>query len=365
YGGFLPGLLTLVALGTYSVFVGLRHQMPVRAFEAKEAAAALWEAKWELLLPVVLIGSMVAGVLRIHEAAAFTAVYVLMIEVFVYRDIALRRLPQVIRDSMTLVGAIMLILATAIGFTAFLVQAEVPQKLLESMEVMVKDPFTFLLALNVFLILVGMLMDIFSAIVVVVPLVVPIANYFGIDPYHLGIVFLLNLEIGYLTPPVGLNLFIASFRFEKPVTLLYRAVLPFIALLLVALALTTYGEAYLWNAGEGTVCTSDAECEEGLFGQICSLDPPTEENTERVRRCQRRGVVTALMSLHEGEEIFEFEPAVGGPAAKTEEETASSTEESSESLDELFQEFEDESDPAEGESLDDILRELESDFSTP
>ena len=141
---------------------------------------------------------------------------------------------------MTLVGAILAILATAIGFTAFLIQARVPMMILEAMEGFITSQLMFLVALNIFLIGVGMLMDIFSAIVVVVPLIVPIALKFGVDPYHLGIVFLLNLEIGYMTPPVGLNLFISSFRFNKPITQLYRSVLPFIGLLGVALIIVTY-----------------------------------------------------------------------------------------------------------------------------
>ena len=182
-----------------------------------------------------------AGVLRIHEAAAFTAIYVFVIEVFVYRDVSFDKdLPRVVRESMTLVGAILAILATAIGFTGYLIQDQLPMKILEAMQSLISSKLMFLLVLNVFLLIVGMLMDIFSAIVVVVPLILPIAREFGVDDFHLGIVFLLNLEIGYMTPPVGLNLFISSFRFDKPVTLLYRAVLPFIGILIVALVITTY-----------------------------------------------------------------------------------------------------------------------------
>jgi len=239
--GIIPGFITLAMLSLYSMAMGKRIRLHREPSVWKSAWATLMMAKWEVLLPVVLLGGMYSGTLRIHEAAAFTAIYVLIIEVYVYKDVSFRRdLPRVIRESMTLVGAILIILATAIGFTAFLIQARVPMLVLDAMEHYIKTPWTFLLVLNVFLIVVGMLMDIFSAIVVVVPLIIPIANRFGIDPYHLGIIFLLNLEIGYLTPPVGLNLFISSFRFDKPVTELYGAVLPFIFLLLIALGLTTY-----------------------------------------------------------------------------------------------------------------------------
>ena len=263
--GLIPGIITVLLLMGYSFVVGWRtrptgESLPkaivrlilfltvgwfliifYKLFTDKEARAALWEAKWEVALPVVLVAGLATGVLRIHEAAAFTALYVLVVEVFIYGDISIRGdLPRVIKDSMTMLGAILAILATALGFTGYLIQARVPERMVEWMEVFIHSPIAFLFALNLFLLVVGMLMDIFSAIVVVVPLIVPIARHFGIDPYHLGIVFLLNLEIGYLTPPVGLNLFIASFRFEKPVTKLYRAVLPFIGFLILALGITTY-----------------------------------------------------------------------------------------------------------------------------
>jgi tripartite ATP-independent transporter DctM subunit len=237
----IPGIIAVAALAIYSSIIGIRQKMPRTSFVRTEAFKALWEAKWEALLPVALLGGMYSGLLRIHEAAAFTAIYTLIIEVWIYRDVSFRSdLPRIIRDSMTLVGAILIILSTAIGFTAFLIQARVPMMILESMEGLIDSQVMFLVALNFFLIGVGMLMDIFSAIVVVVPLIVPIALGFGVDPYHLGVVFLLNLEIGYLTPPVGLNLFIASFRFNKPITQLYRSVLPFIGLLGIALIIVTY-----------------------------------------------------------------------------------------------------------------------------
>ncbi|MEM6958348.1 MAG: TRAP transporter large permease subunit [Myxococcota bacterium] len=245
--GILPGIVTLIALGLYAAYIGVKTpNIPRQPFERKEAFAALREVIWELLLPVVLIGALALGVLRIHEAAAFTALYVFVIEVFVYRDVSFKKdLPRIVEESMTLVGAILAILATAIGFTGFLIQDQLPMKILAAMSEYISGPIMFLLVLNVFLLVVGMLMDIFSAIVVVVPLILPIAREFGMTAengglYYLGIVFLLNLEIGYMTPPVGLNLFISSFRFDKPVTTLYRAVIPFIGLLIVALLITTY-----------------------------------------------------------------------------------------------------------------------------
>jgi tripartite ATP-independent transporter DctM subunit len=239
--GLIPGIISVAALALYSSYTGVKHKMARTRFVPAEAFKTFWEAKWEALLPVALLSGMYSGLLRIHEAAAFTAIYTLVIEVWIYRDVRFRGdLPRIIREAMTLVGAILVILSTAIGFTAFLIQARVPMMILEAMEGFIHSQVMFLVALNFFLIGVGMLMDIFSAIVVVVPLIVPIALGFGVDPYHLGVVFLLNLEIGYLTPPVGLNLFISSFRFNKPITQLYRSVLPFIGLLGVALIIVTY-----------------------------------------------------------------------------------------------------------------------------
>jgi len=239
--GLIPGILTVVALAAYASFVGHKSKIERVPFHFKTALRAIWDTKWELGLPVVIIGGMATGRLRVHEASAFTGLYVLVVEAFVYRELSFRRdLPRIIRESMTLVGAILAILSTAIGFTAYLIQAQVPMKLLAAMEMFITSKVMFLLVLNVFLLIAGMVMEIFAAIFVVVPLIVPIANHFGVDPYHLGITFLVNLEIAYLAPPLGLNLIISSFRFATPVTTVYRSVLPFIAVLSITLLITTY-----------------------------------------------------------------------------------------------------------------------------
>jgi C4-dicarboxylate transporter DctM subunit len=271
--GVLPGLLVIVLMVAYSMVIGVRSKVPRSAFDAKEAGAAIWEAKWELLLPVVvLVGLKLSGPLG---AAALTAFYVFIIEVFVYRDLSLfRDVPRIVPDSMVLVGAIFVKLCAATVLTFYFVQAQTADLLFEMLtcgppaqayldqhsDVLVNcreavaalaqngqsaggwidSPLSFLIALNVFLLIVGMLMDIFSAIVVIVPLIMGIALFFGINPYHLGIVFLINLEIGYLMPPMGLNLFIAGFRFGRPVPDLYKVVLPFIAVFATALMITTY-----------------------------------------------------------------------------------------------------------------------------
>jgi tripartite ATP-independent transporter DctM subunit len=211
------------------------------SFSLKTFLNALKAAAWEIPLPFVIIFGIYWGIFTATEAAAITAFYVLIVEFFVYRDLKLfKDLPRIIKESMMLVGAILVIIGCALGLTDYLIFTEVPQKLFAFIQSYISSQFVFLILLNIFLLIVGMMMDIFSAIIVVVPIIVPIALNYGVDPVHLGIIFLLNLEIGYLTPPVGVNLFISSFRFEKPIVKIYRAVLPFIGILLVALLLITY-----------------------------------------------------------------------------------------------------------------------------
>ena len=239
--GLVPGLFIIAVVGGYCMYVGQRSNVPRLPFQGKELLRALWESKWEVPIPFVLLGMIYGGIITLGEAAAVTALYVLVIEVWIYRDLKLLRdVPRIVRESTVLVGAIFLILAVSLGLTAFFVEAEVPQKIFAVMKEYIQSPLTFLLILNIFLLIVGALMDIFSAIVVVLPLVAIVAMQFGVNPYHLGIIFLVNLEIGYLTPPVGMNLFIASFRFGKPVVTIYWAVLPFIALLILCLLIITY-----------------------------------------------------------------------------------------------------------------------------
>lgn len=245
--GLVPGVLIVVLLALYSGVVAIKNDVPRHPLELGTIRSALWAMRWELPLPFVVLGGIYGGFMTASEAAAVTAMLVLVIEVFLYRDIPLRNLPRIGVEAMALIGAIFLILGVALGLTNFLVDQQVPNMVLDAIREHITTPFGFLLALNVFLLIVGCLMDIFSAIIVVVPLILPIALEFGVDPIHLGIIFLTNLEIGYSTPPVGLNLFLAAFRFKKPITTLYGAALPFIVVLLIGLALITYiPELSLW-----------------------------------------------------------------------------------------------------------------------
>jgi tripartite ATP-independent transporter DctM subunit len=238
--GILPGALLILLLSAFSVYRSVRNNVPKTKFKVTEVGIAIREILWEIPLPVVVLGGIYSGYFAVSEAAAITAVYVLVVEVMVYRDIQFKQLPEIMKKSMVLVGGILIILGAAMGLTNYLIDAEIPMQLLDFFKTHIKNPILFLVVLNIFLLAVGCTMGIFSALVVVVPLFTPLAEAYGIDPIHLGIIFLANLEIGASIPPLGINLFIASMRFEKPVLQLYVASLPFIAILLLALAIITY-----------------------------------------------------------------------------------------------------------------------------
>jgi tripartite ATP-independent transporter DctM subunit len=239
--GIIPGILMVVLLSVYSIYYVRDIKVARTAFAWKNAFSALKEAGWEIPLPFIILFGIYGGYITITEAAAVTAFYVFVIEVFIYKDIKFKsELPKVMRESMVLVGGILVILGAALGLANYMVDAEIPMKILDFMKIFIQSKILFLITLNIFLLIVGFLMDIFSAIMVVVPLIIPIAANFGVDPVHLGIIFLANLGIGYSTPPVGMNLFIASFRFNQPIVKLYVAAIPFLIILLIALILITY-----------------------------------------------------------------------------------------------------------------------------
>ena len=239
-GGLLPGTLMLGALAALGVREGIVTGSARHTFTLREAAGATWEAKWELLLPVVIIASLFAGATTV-QSAALAALYTLVVQRFIQRDLAgFADLRRAMSHSIALVGGILIILAVAVGFTTYLIDAQVPARLADWARENIHSKWVFLLGLNAFLIVVGGMMDIFSAIIVVVPLVVPIATHFQIDPIHLGVVFVANSELGYLTPPVGENLFVASYRFNKPILHLARAMLPMYIILLIGVLLITY-----------------------------------------------------------------------------------------------------------------------------
>jgi tripartite ATP-independent transporter DctM subunit len=238
--GILPGFLMLLLLSGYSVWKNRALRVPLSDFSWKEAGAAMREAAWEIPLPIVVLGGIYSGYFAISEAAAVTALYVLIVDVVILREIPLRKLPAVMRESMVLVGGILIILGMSLASTNYMIDAGVPQKLLEFVSMLVTSQFTFLLLLLIFLLVLGAILDIFSAIVLVVPLILPVALQFGVHPVHLGIVFLATMQLGYITPPVGLNLFIASYRFDRPIIELYLSTLPFFFILLVSAMLIAF-----------------------------------------------------------------------------------------------------------------------------
>ena len=240
-GGILPGCLLVGLTAWWGIRQGPRVAAERRRIDFAEAGRAMWTAKWELLLPVVAMVALFGGFATPVEASAITALYAFVIETFVYRDLSLTRgVPKVLAECGLVIGGVLMILGVAKGFTSYLIFADVPTSLFDWVTRTVHSPLVFLLILNLFLLLVGCLMDIFSAIVVVVPLIVPIGEHFQIDQVHLGIVFLANLELGYMMPPVGMNLLLASYRLKKPVTVIYRAALPMILVLLVGVLVITY-----------------------------------------------------------------------------------------------------------------------------
>lgn len=239
--GIFPGLLMVAVLSVFSIYMGRKWKVERPPFSREEFLAAAKEAAWELPIPVLIIAGIYSGFSTATETAALTVVYVLLVKLFVFHELSLTRdLPRVMEESVKMVGGIMIILGAALGFTNYLVDAFIPMKVLGFMEGLVHTRVGFLMMLNVFLIVVGCMMDIFSAILVVVPLIIPLAEKFAVDPLQLGVIFLANLAIGYNTPPVGIDLFVASSRFNRPIATLYRAAVPFLILFMVTLLLITY-----------------------------------------------------------------------------------------------------------------------------
>jgi tripartite ATP-independent transporter DctM subunit len=238
--GILPGILMIVMLSGWSLWVNRGNKKMIKKFSWAELRSAVRESGWELPLPFVVLGGIYSGFFAVSEAAAITALYVLIVEVGVLREIKLVELPGIIRSSMVLVGGILIILSVSLASTNYMISAGIPQMLLEFVADLVTSQTSFLLLLLVFLLVLGAILDIFSAIVLVVPLILPIAAGFDVRPVHLGIVFLAAMELGYLTPPVGLNLFISSYRFEKPIMEVYSATFPFLVILMLSVILIAF-----------------------------------------------------------------------------------------------------------------------------
>jgi tripartite ATP-independent transporter DctM subunit len=239
-GGLLPGALMIIALALLAIREGLTVRRARQSFQWREALAASWDAKWEILLPFVIVLSLLGGATTV-QSSAMAALFALVAQRFVHRDVRdWRGLQRVTSGSLSVVGGVLIILAVAVGFTNYLIDAQVPARIVEWTTANVQSKWVFLLGLNAFLIVVGGMMDIFSTIIIVVPLIVPIAAHFQVDPVHLGVIFAANAELGYLTPPVGENLFVASQRFGRPLLQLARDALPMYIVILIGTLLVTY-----------------------------------------------------------------------------------------------------------------------------
>ncbi len=249
--GILPGLTMLAMLSAWSLWVNRNNRKPLSSFSWRETRAAVRESAWEIPLPFVVLGGIYSGFLAVSEAAAVTALYVILVEIVIHREIPLRELPRIMRASMVLVGGILIILGVSLASTNYMISAGIPQLLLEYVASLVTSPVSFLILLLVFLLVLGAILDIFSAIVLVVPLILPIAAGYGVHEVHLGIIFLAAMQLGYMTPPVGLNLFIASYRFEKTIMHVYSATFPFLIILMLSVVLITFWpELSLWLVGD-------------------------------------------------------------------------------------------------------------------
>jgi len=240
-GGLVPGLWMIVLVAAYGVWMGIRSKATRTAFEPREALRAVWHAKWDLGLPLLIIVAVASGFATIVESAALGAAYAIIAEIFLHREVhPTRDLPRVLVHASTLVGSVVILLGVALGMTSYLVDAEIPTRLLTWVQAHIHSQWVFLLALNLLLLVLGSVLEIYSAIVVLAPLVAPLGVAFGVEPVHLGVVFLANLELGFLFPPMGLNLFLSASRFQKPLPLLYRKAFPFLVIMAVGVLLITY-----------------------------------------------------------------------------------------------------------------------------
>lgn len=239
--GLAPGLLLLLLVAAHGINVGRKLESRRQPFMLREALASTWEAKWELSIPVVMLLMFATGIASLLETSAFACAYTIFIACFIQRDLhPFKQLPRVLVSAAVLVGAVLTLLSCAMGLTSYLVDAQIPDRLLGFVKTHIESPLVFLLALNLLLLVLGSVLEIFSAIVVLTPLIVPLGVAFGIHPVHLGVIFLANLELGFLFPPVGLNLFLSSSRFGKPMVELYRDVLPLLVILGIGVLLITY-----------------------------------------------------------------------------------------------------------------------------
>ena len=238
--GILPGIFLIIVLSLWTVYSGELDKVEINNFNLNDSIKACWETKWELFIPFIVLYGIFGGHAKLVETAAFTVVYIFVIETFIYKDINKKDIINIIVSCATLVGGVLIIIGAAMGLTSYMVDAQIPMKILSVMKELVSSKYVFLILLNIFLLIIGCLMDIFSAIIIVVPLIAPLGLHYGVDPIHLAIIFIANLELGYLTPPVGMNLFLSAYRFDEKMPEIYKSTFPFFIVLLVAVLFITY-----------------------------------------------------------------------------------------------------------------------------
>jgi tripartite ATP-independent transporter DctM subunit len=239
-GAFIPGVIVMVTMMLIGIFVAWRNKVPASPLNLKEVRQGLRGSVWELVLPLFIIVMYFSGTTTLLETASLSVIYVVLVEVLIHHEVKFRELPGIALKAMPIIGGVLIILAMSRGLSYYIIDARVPGMLTDWIHANIQSKFVFLVLLNIALIITGCFMDIFSAIMVVAPLVIPMGQVFGVDPVHLGIIFLANLELGFMTPPVGLNLFLSSYRFEKPLSQIYVDVIPFFFLQLIALLVITY-----------------------------------------------------------------------------------------------------------------------------
>ena len=238
--GLIPGLLLIFLISSWAIYQGKSQKIIRREFNLKRSLAICWQTKEELILPLLILFGIFGGYSTLVETASITVLYILFIEIIILKDLKLREIPKIIKECSSLIGGVLIILGVAMGLTSYLIDAQIPIMLLEKAVGLIQSKFLFLLLLNIFLLFVGCMMDIFSAIIVIVPLVAPLGLHFGVDPVHLAIIIIANLELGFLTPPVGMNLFLAAYRFKEDMPTIYRSTLPFFAVKFIVVMLITY-----------------------------------------------------------------------------------------------------------------------------
>ena len=238
--GIMPGMLLIILISIWAFIQGRNQKVKIHSFDLKTAFRDCLETGWELMIPILILLGVFGGYTNLVETAAIIVLYVFIIEIFIYKDIKLKQLPSIIVDCSTLIGGVLIIIGIAMGLTSYLVDAQIPMQLLTWVKATISSKYIFLLLLNIFLLIAGCLMDIFSAIIIIVPLIKPLGTHFGIEPFHLAIIFIANMELGFLTPPVGMNLFLAAYRFNEDMPNIYKSIFPFFIVKLFAVVLITY-----------------------------------------------------------------------------------------------------------------------------